>query len=122
MKMKTIKIKTVDEGLADFEAAFKKAQSGKGGKKKSGVFFSTIDAARKILTKERIKLLKYIKTFKPDSIYQLAKGVDKNIKNVSQNLNYLSEFGLVELEEKKGSRSARRPILLSDHITLELNI
>ncbi len=122
MKTKNIKIKTVDEGLKDFEKSFKGAHAGKSSKLKSGVFFASVEAVRRILTTERIKLLKYIKSSKPNSIYELAKGVDKNIKNVSQDLRFLSDVGLIEMEDSGNSRKQKRPVLLSDHITLELVI
>ncbi len=122
MKAKTIRIKTIDEGLRDFERAFKKAERGRSGKAKTGIYFSSIEAVRKILTPERIKLLRYIKANHPNSVYELAKGLQKDIKNVSQDLGYLSEVGLVELAESQGSRNQRKPILLSDHVTLELMI
>ncbi len=83
MKAKTIKIKTLEEGLNDFSKAFHKASTCQAAKNKSGIFFSSLEAVRKMLTTERIKMLRYIKKFKPNSIYELAKGLDKNIKNVS---------------------------------------
>jgi predicted transcriptional regulator len=122
MKAKTIKVKTIDEGLDDFAKAFKKAQSGKSAKTKSGVFFASIEAVRRILTNERIGLLKHIKLFKPNSIYELSKGMGKNIKNVSQDLRFLIDVGLIELENSNNARHSKKPVLLSDHITLELII
>ncbi len=122
MKTKTIRIKTIDEGLKDFAQTFKKAQSRKVNKTKSGVYFSSLEAVRKILTPERVKLLRYLKANKPGSVYELAKALGKDMKNVSQDLSYLSEVGLVDLEEAKGNRNQRRPVLLSDHVTLELVI
>ncbi len=122
MKAKTIRIKTINDGLKDFVQAFKAAQSGKSAKQKSGIFFSSVEAVRKILTTERIKLLQYIKVQRPDSIYALAKGMGKNIKNISQDLGFLAAVGLVELMDTNGPRNQRRPVLLSDHITLELVI
>ncbi|MBF0491611.1 MAG: helix-turn-helix domain-containing protein [Deltaproteobacteria bacterium] len=122
MKAKTIRIKTLDEGLKDFSKAFKKAQNGKGGKTKSGIYFSSLEAVRKILTPERIRILRYLKQKQPGSIYELAKALNKDMKNVSQDLFYLSEVGLVELEETRANRKQVKPILLSDHVTLELVI
>lgn len=119
MKVNTIRIKTVEEGLKDFEKAFKKAKSGKGEKAKTGVFFSSIGAVRKILTPGRIAILKYIKAFHPQSIYEVAQGLNKDLKNVSQDLGYLTEVGLIELKESHGARNRRRPVLISDHIRLE---
>ena len=122
MKSKTIRIKTIEQGLKDFEKAFKQAELGKSHKTKKGVYFSSLEAVRRILTPERIKILRYLKVAKPGSIYELAKALHKDMKNVSQDLFYLSEVGLVELEKTQRPRNQRKPVLLSDHVTLELVI
>lgn len=122
MKAKTIKIKTIDEGLNDFAKAFKKAQLGKAKRAGTKTFFSSLAAVRRALTPQRVRLLRHIKSDKPGSVYELAKSVGKDIKNVSEDLRYLSEVGIIELEDTRGSRSQRKPVLLSDHIRLELVI
>ena len=73
MKAKTIQIKTVEEGLNDFVKTCKALSDGKPVKKQQGTFFASIGAVRKILTENRLRLLKTIKQHKPRSLYELAK-------------------------------------------------
>lgn len=122
MKVKRIQIKSANQGLEEFVKTYKKVARGKPLKKKGGTYFASIAAARKILTEERIRLLKTIKNEKPTSIYELAKLTQRNFKNVSQDIGFLSELGLVELEKTRGVRSQRKPTLVSDHIYVELSI
>jgi predicted transcriptional regulator len=122
MKIKTIKIQTLEEGLQDFADAFHKAQTGKGKSAKTEVFFTSLEAARRVLTPERFKVLRFIKENKPNSIYEVAKGLKKDMKNISQDLRFLAEVGLVELTDSKASRNQKKPVLLSDHIRFEFLI
>jgi len=122
VKTKKIKIKTLDESLTDFKKAFRKASKGKGKAAKSKTYFSSLEAARKILTKERFKLLKAIKTLKPKSIYEVAKALNRDFKNVSTDIKFLAEMGLIELKASTGNRKQRKPILLIDHVILEFVI
>lgn len=122
MKAKTIQIKSTEESLADFARAYHAAAERKPFKKQRGTFFASIAAARRVLTTERIQLLKSIKQHKPHSLYELAKLTHRDFKNVSQDVSFLSELGLIELGRPHGTRHQRRPTLLSDHIYLELAI
>ncbi|MBX7147820.1 ArsR family transcriptional regulator [bacterium] len=122
MKVKKFKIRSLKDSLKNVADVLKKIQAGKKVKPQEGVYFEDMEAMRKILTPERLKLLHYIKTDKPHSIYQVAKGLKKDIKNVADDLNFLSQIGLVEMEETKGARGQKKPVLLYDQITFELTI
>lgn len=122
MRSKTIRIKTVDQGLNDFVGTYKRSLIGRSSGKKGGTFFSSIDAARKVLTGQRIRLLRTIKQKKPSSIYELAKLTSRDFKNVSEDIGFLATLGLVELGKSHGVRKQRKPTLVSDHIYVELSI
>ena len=122
MKAKTIRIKSIDESLNDFKKTFKKAEKNKHAKATPTTYFSSFEAARKIMTQERIKLLRAIKFHKPGSIYELAKILNKNIKNVSQDVHFLSEIGLVDLKESHQLKKQKKPSLITDHLVVDLVI
>ena len=122
MKAKTIQIKTIDEGLKDFVKTCKAISENRPVKKQRGTFFASLGAVRKVLTENRLQLLKTIKKHKPDSIYELAKLTHRDFKNIWQDIVFLHELGLVDLGKPHGARSQRRPTLASDHIHLELAI
>ena len=122
MKAKTIQIKPVEHVLKDFVKTCNAISEGRPVKKRVGTYFASIRAVRKVLTENRIQLLKTIKQHKPGSLYELAKLTHRNFKNISQDVAFLHELGLVQLGKPHGPRSQRKPTLLSDHIYLELAI
>lgn len=122
MKAKTIRIMSVEQTLQDFGRACHAASQQKSIRLAQGTFFTSISAARKVLTDGRIQLLKTIKQNRPGSLYELAKLAHKDFKNVSQDVAILCGLGLVKLRKSHGPRRQRTPTLLSDHIYLELAI
>jgi predicted transcriptional regulator len=70
----------------------------------------------KILTNERISLLQVIREKKPESISELARLLNRSQPNVSNDVKYLEGIGLLELEEKKGSVSHKKPIVNYDAV------
>lgn len=122
MKVKRIKIRSLEDGLSEFAGVCRKLSQGKKVKKTQGTFFTSIDAVRKVLTENRIQLMKVIKRQKPHSLYELAKLTGRDFKNVSQDISFLEEIGLVDLRQSQGKRRQRKPVLLSDRVSLELTI
>lgn len=53
--------------------------------------------ARRVFTPTRLKLLRWIKRFKPVSIYALARDVHRRKEAVLEDLRWLRKAGLVEL-------------------------
>ncbi len=87
------------------------------------IYAESIDAARRLLTPERMKLLSIVKGRKPGSLYELAKMMDKNLKTVSTDANLLSNAGLLSLEAyKSGARKKVRPHFTARKISLELAV
>lgn len=122
MKIKAIKIKPLKEIIDDAKVAMKLATQGKGKEiKEPTVYFESLEAARRFLTNERLKLLSAIKAFKPKSIYELAKITGKNIKNVSDDVNFLKELGILNFKESKTKRKSKKPVLLCDQIHVQVH-
>lgn len=122
MKIKKIRIKPLNQMLDEFANTYKRAAAGKLVKKTQGTFFASIDAVRKVLTENRMQLMRVIKEKKPASLYELAKFSRRDLKNVSQDIAFLEDLGLVDLEKPHGSRKQRRPVLLSDRFSVEFSI
>ncbi len=122
MKVKKIQIKSLEDSLKDFATAYRQVSQRKKVRKKGGVFFASIEAVRKVLTPNRIQLLKVIKRDKPSSLYELAKLIHRDLKNVSQDIAFLEDLGLVDLHKPKGGRNQRKPVLLSDRFSVEFAI
>ena len=86
--------------------------------------FSGMLALRQLLNNnEKARILHAIKTQKPQSIYDLAKKLDRNFKAVNDDLKLLERFGFIELiEEKTKNRIRHKPMIVVDTITINVKI
>ncbi len=115
-KTKTRQITIVDES-----GTFKFFKKFSGSKKDYD--FEGLSSLRRILSNEKARILHLIKTKKPNSIYDLAKMLERDFKSVRDDLTLLSRFGFIDfISEKKGKRQRLRPILAVDSINIEIRI
>lgn len=124
MKIKKIDIgiKGLEESLKDFKAAWKKLESGKMVKEEEGIYFESIDTMRSVLTNNRLLILKTIRDKKPGSVYELAKMLNRDLKNVNQDLKLLSDIGLVTLEKTEADKKRVVPHVDYGKIMLEIPV
>ena len=121
MKAKKIRIeiRTLDSAFQEAAESFEGIAQGKKVKGKTALYFSSIKDLRKVLTEKRLELLKTIKDRKPLSIYELAQMVDRDLKNVLQDVGYLHEIGMVDIDETKDKKM---PTVGYDVLSLEVAI
>jgi predicted transcriptional regulator len=126
MKVKnvTVGIKSIEEVLNNAKAVMKRLERGdKVRKRRPGIYFESLEIMRKAITPERVKILKVIKGKHPASIYELAKLLNRNLKNVADDVHYLAELGLIELEKgKSNGREKIMPIVNYDKLLLEIPV
>ena len=122
MKIKRIDIgiKGLEESLQDFADTWKKVQAGERVKKDEAIYFETVDAMRSVLTNNRLLILRTIRERKPHSVYELAKILGRDLKNVNQDLMLLAEIGLVTLE--KTTTDKKRVIPHVDYNMIQVEI
>ena len=121
MKIKniTIGIKSLRQGLREFAQAIKNVQRGEIPKTaKEEVNFVSLEAMRKVLTPKRLELLHKIREERPQSVYELAKISNRDLKNVQQDIALLSRIGLVSLSKKKAARERVMPVVDYDNLRL----
>jgi DNA-binding MarR family transcriptional regulator len=106
MKVKNIKIsiKSTDAFLEEAKSTMKKIMAGEKVSMKRGLYFENLDAMR------------------PQSVYELAKGMNRDLKNVTQDLAFLERLGLVELKKTKNKRAKTTPSVEYDKILLEIAV
>ena len=123
-KTLTIQIKSAEDALAGFREAFKAVEAGRRVSRRQGVYFTSIEAARKLLTRNRLALLRAIRNERPGSIYELAKIVERDLKNVQDDLRLLEEYGLVQMSRGHGTgkRKVKVPRALFGAIALKIAI
>ena len=79
-----------------------------------------VETARAIFTEGRLKIIQILKVKSPHSIYALAKLLDRDFKNVYDDVTFLTQLGILEIEEASSGRHQKKPILLCDKILFEM--
>jgi predicted transcriptional regulator len=124
MKVKKIDIgiKALGESLKDFADTWRSLEAGHKVRKHKGIYFDSVDNMRAVLTNNRLLILKAIREHKPKSVYELAKILGRDLKNVKQDLKLLSDIGLVTLERRETDKRRRIPHVDYSKILLEIPV
>ncbi len=85
----------------------------------SRVTFEDPDELMRVFSPRAIELLRTIAQEEPASMRAAARLVDRDIKDVSRNLNQLEQFGVVEFEQEGRSK---RPMVPFDDIEVHLSL
>ena len=72
------------------------------------ISFPDFETLGRVITGARLELIQAIRVHKPKSIQELAKQVERDFKNVYQDVQLLAEYGLIGLKEA-GPRRASKP-------------
>ena len=124
MKVKNIKIaiRSDEELFGEVNAVWEEAERGEKVKKHEGLYFENLEAMRKVLTENRLKMLKVIKKEHPSSVYALAKLLKRDIKNTHDDVQILAGLGLVDLKKTKEGRERNTPVVNYEKILLEIQV
>ena len=123
MKTVTFTIEPFTKGLERFQETFKAAQTGRRVEPKEIVGFTSLEAARNFLTRERLGLLRTIKARQPRSLYELASMAGRDLKNVQEDIRILERHGLVHIAKRaRGSRTVKVPQVPFEAIALKIAI
>jgi len=124
MKIKNVRldIQSEDEFIIEAKSAMKAVAKGKTVMPQSVISFESLKTMRKFITDERLRILKSIKKNKPESIYALAKLLRRDTKNVSDDVHYLSELGLIEIKKTKDGRQKTKPVVEYEKILVEIMV
>lgn len=122
MKTQTIviQIKSLDRVLGDFVDVGNKVRQGKKVSPQKGTYVADVETARAIFTESRLRIVQVLKEKSPRSIYELAKLVSRDFKNVYEDVNFLVQMGMVRVEERKTGRKQKKPILVCDKILFRM--
>jgi predicted transcriptional regulator len=123
MKRVTFTIEPFTEGLKRFKETFEAVQSGRRVAPREIVGFTSLEAARNFLTRERLGLLRTIKARQPRSIYELASMAGRDLKNVQEDIRILERHGLVRIAKRpRGGRKVTVPQVPFEEIALKIAI
>lgn len=109
--MKLKKVRIIVQSLEDTKTAWGKALHGetRSIQKPGTIIFTSLEAVAKVLSPARLELLGTILKEKPESIYALAKMVERDFKNIYSDVKLLAEIGFLTLKPT-GKRDAIKPI------------
>jgi len=124
MKVRNIRIaiQSDKEVFDQVKDVWQKVERGEKVKKHEGLYFENIEAMRKTLTEERLRMLKTIRKSHPSSIYELAKILKRDVKNTFDDIQFLAQIGLIELKKTKEGREKTVPTVNYDKILLEIAV
>jgi predicted transcriptional regulator len=123
MKTVTFTIEPFAESVKRFQKTFEAVREGRKIKAEDIVGFTSLEAARNFLTRERLALLRAIRSHHPGSIYELAKIVDRDLKNVQEDIRILERHGLVKITKRpRGTRKIKVPEVPFEEIVLRIAI
>ncbi len=124
MKIRKVRvgIKNLETVLNEFVQTGRTLENRKQVKKEKGVYFTSVEAFRKALTPRRLALLKAIKTEKPSSVRQLSRITQRDIKNVSTDIKFLEQVGLVDIKKKIKREKEITPRVNYDKILFEIAV
>lgn len=123
MKTVTFTIEPFAESIRRFKETFKAVEAGRRIRPQEIVGFTSLEAARTFLTRERLALLHTVRNRRPGSIYELAKMTGRDLKNVQEDVRILEQHGLVQITERpRGSRKVKVPRVPFEEIALKIAI
>jgi predicted transcriptional regulator len=119
----SITIEPFSASLNRFKETFKAVQAGRCVEPQEIVGFTSLEAARNFLTRERLALLHVIKNRQPNSIYELARMTGRDLKNVQEDIGILERHGLVQIARRQcGNRKVKVPRVPFGEIALKIAI
>ena len=95
-KLLEIRVGPAADALDRFEAAWNRAAEGRAAKKLQVLSFESLPLLLKTLSPARWSLLERLRADGPCSIYELAKRLGRDYKNVHTDVARLAELGLIE--------------------------
>lgn len=76
-------------------------------------------ALERVLSAKNLELIRTIATEEPSSVRELARLVDRDIKNVSTAVNRLADLGLVDLDVDGRENT---PTVWYDHVEIDIQV
>lgn len=112
-----VKIRVREVTIKDTEGTFRFLRG------KDKYDFESLSSLRKLLSREKAKLLDVVKYKEPSSIYDLAKILDRPFKAVIDDVKLLERFGFLEIvKEKVNNRQRHKPKIVVDEVVIHLKI
>jgi len=83
------------------------------------VSFESYETLLKTLTPRTLDLMEYVRRHEPASINETARGVDRDVKNVHEELTRLTQVGIIYFDEEG---RGNRPVVWFDELVISLPV
>jgi predicted transcriptional regulator len=110
-------VRTSDEFHDDVRSAIRTLEAGESVESPPTVSFGSYDELMGTLTPRVLDLIEAVRRDEPESINEAARVVDRDVKNVHEELARLARLGIVYFEEE-GQR--KRPVVWFDELVINL--
>lgn len=125
MKVKNIvvEVKPLENALKEAAGFMNKIKKNERVMPKNSVSFGSIESFREFFTPKRLELLHTIKQKQPESIYELAKLVKREIKSVIVDIGILEKYGLIDTKKitnKAGLGYKIMPVFNFDKLRVDI--
>ena len=119
MKIKPLKI--TFESISDFKTRTKKAlevvvkHRKKSIQPKDTLIWASVEAYQQFMSDQKYTILAAIYKYDPQSVYQLAKILNRAQQNVARDCDLLEKHGFITFKEAEGGRKMKSPKLAFDY-------
>lgn len=121
-KVVKLTVRPTKEILKQFATAFGKARAGERLEQHVGISFDSIEGLRNVLTKRRLELLSVVRHKKPQSVYELSKLLNRDLKSVNTDLKVLKEKDFIEFKKINDKRQRLIPVVEFDKIDIMVKV
>ncbi len=117
-------IRSLDDALEDFRSVWKGVQEGLPVARRARKSFTSLDAARRILTPKRVELLRAVRREPGESLTHLARVLGRDLKHVHEDVDTLARYGLISLKRTKAisNHQVSTPTVAYESIELRMPI
>lgn len=124
MRVKRVKIgiKSLEDFLEDAKDTMKKIEKGEKVKIEKGLYFESIEGFRKALTTKRLELLHIIKEKQPESLQELSRLANRDMKSIITDIKILENLDLIDMRRKKEGRRESTPTIDYERIDLQIAV
>jgi predicted transcriptional regulator len=119
MKKLIVSIKSSGETLSDFKKALKSARKGRMKRDHFELSFDNKKDFDRFV--KNLGILSAILTYKPKSVYELAKLVDMDVSNLNKLIVFFEAVGAISIKTSTVSgRTVKTPVVEYEHIEFDL--
>lgn len=121
MKLKALNInfKNIDQFVEQIQSALAGKKAARD--KKTELIFDSIESFKRFMSPNKLEVLMTISRFGPDSIYQLAKIVNRQYPHVLKDIRQLENFKFIRLVSSGSEKNQLRPELVFNYDFIKVN-